>query len=213
MSPSPAPPVQPLPRLSDGRVNPPAVTPAAVTRGFPPDRLADVERVWGPARAAVGAAAIAAGIRLDHDHWRWTDKDGRARAGEALLVAVEAAGEVQGLMALKTALQPSRLIPNRWVLYVDYVESAPWNLTVPGVQGKRYDGVGYLLIGEAVRASVGRAAGGRVGLHSLPQTEPFYETKCRMTRVGPDPGYYGLVYFEYADGVAAEWLTDVGLSA
>jgi hypothetical protein len=213
VNPPTTPPVQPPPRLGDARANPPAAIPAAVVRGFPAAQLADVERAWEPARDALAVAARAAGVALEHAHWLWTRKDASTRAGDHLLVAVEAAGAVQGLMAVTTALRPSRLEPGRWALYVDSVESAPWNLTVRGVQAKRYEGVGCLLLGEAVRPSVGRAAGGRVGLHSPPQTEGFYEAKCRMTRLGPDPGYHDPVYFEYDAGAAADWLTDVGLSA
>ncbi|MBX9627105.1 MAG: hypothetical protein K2X82_25105 [Gemmataceae bacterium] len=213
MSPSPAPPKQPPPRLVDGRANPPAPVPAAVVRGLPPDRLGDVERAWEPARDALAVAARAAGVPLEHDHWRWTRKDPAVRADDLLLVAVEAGGEVQGLMAVQATLRPAVRTPGRWVLYVDYIEAAPWNLKVPGVQTRRYKAVGTLLIGEAVRLSMGRAAGGRIGLHSLPGVEGFYEGECGMTRVGPDPLYHDLVYFEYPDGVAAEWLTARGLSA
>jgi hypothetical protein len=59
--------------------------------------------------------------------------------------------------------------------------------------------------------SLGATAGGRVGLHSLPQAEDFY-SRCGMTRIGPDPSDNDLVYFEYHDGVAAARLTAMGLS-
>lgn len=99
------------------------------------------------------------------------------------------------------------------MVYADFVEVAPWNLSVPGVQDRRYAGAGTVLVAEAVRLAVGRAAGGRVGLHSLPGVEGFYERRCRMTRLGPDSAYHDLVYFEYPDDVSAGWLTDVGYSA
>ncbi|VTR96316.1 Uncharacterized protein OS=Methylomonas sp. FJG1 GN=JT25_10440 PE=4 SV=1 [Gemmata massiliana] len=59
--------------------------------------------------------------------------------------------------------------------------------------------------------SIGATACGRVGLHSLPQAEDFYN-RCGMTRIGPDPHYYDLVYFEYPDGVAGAQLTAMRLS-
>jgi hypothetical protein len=94
------------------------------------------------------------------------------------------------------------------VVYVDYVESAPWNLKgyadVP-----RFLGVGTILIAEAIRLSLEMGLEGRVGLHSLPQAEAFY-AKCQMTRVGPDPAYYELTYFEYASQQATAWLTATG---
>jgi hypothetical protein len=33
-----------------------------------------------------------------------------------------------------------------------------------------------------------------------------------MTRIGPDPNYYDLMYFEYSDGMAAARLTAMRLS-
>lgn len=191
---------------------PAAELPVAVTRNFPTARLADVERTWGPARVLLGAAAAAANVVLEHGHWDWGNKAGYYRPGWHCLVAVEAEGEVQGLMAAETLLRPSRLAPGGWVVYVDYVEAAPWNLAVQGVQDPRYGGVGRLLVGEAVRMSTGRTAAGRVGLHSLPRAEDFYRG-CRMTDLGPDPAYNDLVYFEYPAAVTAGWLTDRRFSA
>ncbi len=120
-------------------------------------------------------------------------------------------------MAVENFLRPSQLAPPSWVLYVDYVEVAPWNYRVPqnrgvaAVREPRFRGVGALLLGEAIRMSLGATAGGRVGLHSLPQAEDFY-SHCGMKRIGPDPNYYDLVYFEYPDGVAGAQLTAMRLS-
>lgn len=122
-------------------------------------------------------------------------------------------------MALETKLRPSALDPTNWVVYVDFVEAAPWNRREPPdrnqhtIQSPRFTGVGTLLIAEAIRASMGRGANGRIGLHSLPAAEDFYASRCKMTRLGSDPNYHGLAYFEYPEGVAAPWLTDVGFSA
>jgi hypothetical protein len=44
-----------------------------------------------------------------------------------MLVAVECDGEVQGIMAVLRIPQPARLGDGQ-VVYVDYLESAPWNL-------------------------------------------------------------------------------------
>ncbi len=81
------------------------------------------------------------------------------------------------------------------MLYVDYIEVAPWNL-----RGKlfapRFTGTGSLLIGEAAMFSFEQGWRGRVGLHSLPQAEEFYSRICQMTDCGRDSGYYELKYFE-----------------
>lgn len=223
MNPTPAapPPVIPPPWLEDRRPGAPAdpLVPASVVRGFPHARLGDVERTWGPARDALAAAARAAGYELENGHWDWRNKVRFYRPGHHCLVAVECEGDVQGLMAVQTSLRPSQLSPGHWILYVDFVEAAPWNRrepprrTTPAIQEPRFGGVGTLLIGEAIRLSVGPSANGRVGLHALPSAEGFYANHCGMTRVGPDPDYHDLVYFEYPDGVAAAWLAQVGLSA
>jgi hypothetical protein len=44
-----------------------------------------------------------------------------------MLVAIECEGEAQGIMALLRAPQPARFEDGH-VIYVDYLESAPWNL-------------------------------------------------------------------------------------
>ena len=67
-----------------------------------------------------------------------------------------------------------------------------------------------VLITEAVRLSLEMGLGGRVGLHSLPQAEGFYTHRCRMTRVGTDPHYYDLTYFEYTGQQATDWLAAIG---
>ena len=54
------------------------------------------------------------------------------------------------------------------------------------------------LMEAAVRFSLVEGFGGRVGLHSLPQSEPFYENVCRMTRGEIDQQYENLRWFELA---------------
>ncbi|WP_157368959.1 hypothetical protein [Zavarzinella formosa] len=124
-----------------------------------------------------------------------------------MLTAVWCEGQPQGLMAVKTFPEPSK-IGASGVLYVDYLETAPWNLGASA----RFAGIGTLLIAEAVFISLGRGLGGRVGLHSLPQAEPFYTNRCRMTSLGPDPGYYDLAYFEYTEQQAADFLSRIGMA-
>lgn len=124
-----------------------------------------------------------------------------------MLVAVELDGEVQGLMAILRLPRAARL-GNKHVVYVDYLESAPWNLK-GSPDPPRFLGVGTVLMAEAVRISTEEGFEGRVGLHSLPQAEAFYN-KCGMTRLGADPNYYDLVYFEYTGRNGTDWLTSIG---
>jgi len=208
-------------RLVDCRVDPPVYIPASITRGFPinSNSMDSIERLWGPARVELASAMSAAGEHLESQHWRWHNKALQYPPEWHCLVAIECEKQVQGLMALNTLLRPSILSPGGWVVYVDYVEKAPWNFRVPSNRNlpasktPRFAGIGPLLIAEAIRMSIGKTASGRVGLHALPEAESFYSSRCGMRRIGPDPLYHNLVYFEYPEGVASQWLTDTGFSA
>lgn len=54
--------------------------------------------------------------------------------------------------------------------------------------------------------SIDEKFAGRVGLHSLAQSKPFYSLACEMTTLGPDVSYGNLEYFELAAAKAAELL-------
>jgi len=56
----------------------------------------------------------------------------------------------------------------------------------------------------AARLSGDEGFSGRVGLHSLPQSRPFYTSVCEMQALGPDPSYHHLEYFELTAAKAAE---------
>jgi hypothetical protein len=125
-----------------------------------------------------------------------------------MLVAVECQGEVQGITAI---LRNPRRSPftGQPVVYVDYLETAPWNLKGSSIS-PRFIGVGTVLIAEAVRLSVETTLNGQVGLHSLPQAETFYQTRCRMTRFSQDASYHDLSYFEFVGQQRTEWLASIG---
>jgi hypothetical protein len=95
------------------------------------------------------------------------------------------------------------------VLYVDFLEVAPWNITAL-VPDPKFRGVGLRLMWAATRLSRERGHECRVGLHSLPQSESFYEGACRLTAVGQDPRYNGLMYYEFTAAGGAEYLRRVG---
>ena len=106
----------------------------------------------------------------------------------------------------KARLEPDRDLP---VLSVEFLETAPWNLPAI-VANPRFRGAGQRLLWAAVRFSRERGHNCRVGLHSLPQSESFYEVTCRLTAVGQDPRYNGLMYYEFTAADAAEYLRRVG---
>lgn len=184
-----------------------AVT-ADILLDFPTGEIDAVERTWAPARELLGAAKDDAGKQLESGHWDWRIKIDPNSAGRHRLIAIQCESEIQGLMALTAEPKVTERGP---VVYVDYIETAPWNQKLPG-QLARFQGVGTVLIAEAVRISIDSGYDGRVGLHALPQAEAFYASRCRMSSYGPDPTYDKLVYFEFSEAIATEFLFSVGRS-
>ena len=111
-------------------------------------------------------------------------------------------------MLTKTASYVSRLDKGKPLVYVDYLESAPWNWPIPVLsQAGEFRGVGAVLFFVAVKQSEQEGFHGRVGLHALPQAVPFYAGQsCRMTGLGNDPNKLGLPYFELSREEAAKTL-------
>ncbi len=101
----------------------------------------------------------------------------------------------QGLMIVDTS-RTSQMEPDRGkgLVYVDYVEVAPWNR--PGWQPHRvFRSVGTTFLRTAIQASILLGYEGRIGLHSLPQANSFY-AHMGMTNLGVDSAYQDLWYFE-----------------
>jgi hypothetical protein len=194
--------------LVDGRASERPVIEAQLYRDYPSSQLEVVESQWAEAREQAGAAGLAAGLApLEHSHRDWRTKADSVEGDRHMLVAVECAGEAQGVMAVMRTPRPGKLSAEQ-VVYVDYVESAPWNIKRAAVL-PRFLGVGTILIAEAVRLSLEMGLGGRVGLHSLPQAEAFCN-RCGMTRIGADADYYDLSYFEFTGKQAVDWLASIG---
>lgn len=111
---------------------------------------------------------------LQDAHWKWKEKhqDRTARA-EWESYSVECDGKTQGLMFIQTlgfAREKGQL--NKPIAYIDIISTAPWNRY--GFDGTpKYKGIGHLLLGAAVSLSMDEGFDGRVGLHSLPQSESW----------------------------------------
>ena len=163
-----------------------------------PKHLDDRERLWGP---------LLASSRATHSHWDWRGKVNLcARQLSLQAFAVECGGETQGLMLVDTTKRariPSQA--NKHLVYVELVESAPWNREPE----RRYKGVGIVLMAAAIQLSKDEGNGGRIGLHSLLQVEDFYRSVCGMTDLGPDVSYdpEPLRYFEMTEAQAEEYLS------
>lgn len=105
-------------------------------------------------------------------------------------------GQTQGLMMVSAKPHDCRLREQfgQRLLDVEFIETAPWNFDGYVGEQKRFGGVGHGFLRYAVSKSIELGYGGRFGLHSLRQSEPFY--RKYMTDCGPDFEYDGLFYFE-----------------
>jgi hypothetical protein len=142
-------------------------------------------------------------------HWNWRAKISQVQdllGFQGFSVVCE--GLTQGLMRVDLS-QFARLPGDagKPLVFVDYLEAAPWNRPELG-QIQRYKGVGTALISAAVKFSVDEGFKGRIGLHSLPQSETFYRDRCGMIDLGSDSAHQNLKYFEMTPAQASAFLAD-----
>lgn len=168
------------------------------------DRVIAAETSWAPFRSQAGEDA-------EHAHWDWRLKVGLLTRPGYRCLGVECDGDMQGMAIVCDTGKRARLEPDRGqpLVYIDFLESAPWN-NPEIVPDPRLRGAGQRLIWAAIRLSRERGYHCRVGLHSLPQSESYYEQTCRFTAVGQDPRYNGLMYYEFTAADAAEFLRRLG---
>lgn len=172
------------------------------------ERILQAEAAWGPVRVAALQRLLADGCPEEqlpeHSHWDWSRKIGRLRVLTYRCLGVECEGQMQGMMMVALAGYTARLPPDEGqpLLYIDFLETAPWNFQ-PLAGEPRFRIVGRRLFEAAVRLSSTRDCDGRIGLHALSQAEPFYRGKCQMTTLGPDPNYSQLAYYELSREQAA----------
>lgn len=187
---------------------------ATLRSGLTADVLFDVEQAWGPFRRRAVKRLLNSGYPPDQipTHWAW-DWGKKSRKLDYLAYrcyGVECEDRTEGLMmvALAGPQARARMEPDagKPQVYVDYLESAPWNVR-PLVDAPVYAGIGMVLMRVAVQASHEEGFRGRVGLHALPQAEDFYREKCGMQYGGRDPAYEGLPYYEMSTEAAKRFVT------
>jgi hypothetical protein len=125
--------------------------------------------------------------------------------------AVECEQKTQGMMILKVGGERSRVEPDRKIVYVHSLATAPWNRS-PLVQAELsssadpsgFRSVGRVLLQFAQFRSISLGYEGLVGLHSLPTAEEFYR-RMQMIDGGTDAEKDHLRYFEwYRPSVVSE---------
>jgi hypothetical protein len=96
------------------------------------------------------------------------------------------------------------------LVYIDLIESAPWNRPELLFQPVKFKGVGTIMMRAAIQLSLNEEFKGRIGLHALPQSEKWYREKCGMTDMGIDQQVQGLRYFEMTAQQAAAFIAQGG---
>ena len=158
--------------------------------------LRDYETLWRPWLEATKSAHLEL-PRQESAHWEWRKKmDSFGGMLGFPSFAIEANGETQGLMILNL-LESCRLPcqKNKPLVYIEFLETATWN-RVTLTKKPRFKRVGPVLVNVAIQVSIQEEFEGRIGLHSLPQSDAWYRDKCRMEDLGPDKHKQDLRYFE-----------------
>jgi hypothetical protein len=179
------------------------------------DQIEEAESQWKPVRAEAIERLLDMGktpeevTRLvQHAHWDWSRKAGKL-LDDLLSIrcfAIERKGQWQGLAMLELAAHFSQIPPDRGkpLVYVDFLETAPWNLASL-VDEPKYGLIGIRMIEAAIRLSKEEGFHGRVGLLALPQAEDFYEKSCGMKRV-QEAGRHGMAWYELTREDASAFL-------
>jgi hypothetical protein len=146
--------------------------------------------------------------RDEHGGWNWAVKQ-KAYSGEKnnRIFAIKYRGHLQGLMMIGTDGFITRSGPARGdsLAYIHYIQTAPWNLKQ--IENRiRYGWIGIAFLRIAIEVSSDAGYNGRIGLHSLPQSERFY-LKFQITDHGVDKQCLErLRYFEMTSSQAEKFL-------
>jgi hypothetical protein len=134
-------------------------------------------------------------------HWDWNKKSSLHVGAVHKFLALKYAGEVEGMAELslipRFSKNPATL--GQPVLYVEYLETAPWNQKAYAGRNRRFLGVGTCLITIATEESYRCGCEGRLALHSLDEARSFYMDQG-FINLGFDP-IETLDYFELHDVV------------
>jgi hypothetical protein len=140
-------------------------------------------------------------------HWKWRDKAAYIEGQLAYQsFSITCEGQTQGLMILSEGNGHLDTQKGHALTYVDMIAAAPWNRASFKKHKTRFTGVGSVLINVAIQVSIDCGFEGRIGLHSLKQSEKWYRDHCGMTDIGIDQHKQGLRYFEMTPAQAKTFI-------
>lgn len=178
------------------------------------DQMAEAEAQWKPVRNAAvkqlrssGKAESDVRAIIQHGHWDWVKKAKNVIAMSLTFrcFGIKLKDKWQGLATVDLGTHRAEVEPDRGkpIVYVEFLESAPWNLETM-VDDPQYGLIGKRLVEAAIHMSIAEEFRGRVGLLALPQAEGFYE-KCGMIRV-ESARRHGMSWFEMTQEGANEFI-------
>lgn len=172
----------------------------------------ETQSAWRPILRAAARTLRERGEPLPHyKHWDWTRKASALGRLDVTFFGVKCMGHLQGLLKADTGTLNRCRIPEQLgheLVYVDYVETAPWNIPeYMEALGRQalFSRVGARLLQAAVLLSIESELQGRIGLHSLPDAEDFYR-HIGMSPTETDENKEDLLWFEFTPGAAKEFL-------
>lgn len=184
--------------------------PGQVVREIDDENISNFEQHWRPLlegrRADFKNPQAAGAGNVQDSHWDWVGKAQSARRAMGQeTFAVECDGHTQGLM-LVDLTHFARVDPHkgRELVYIELLASAPWNRHLT-VADPKYKGTGRILLATAISLSVDEGFEGRIGLHSLPQSESWYRQEGGFTDVEFDH-VKKMRYFEMTAAQAAAFV-------
>ncbi len=173
--------------------------------------LLDIEDQWAASRHDMKKKLRAARVPLhlwpQSLHWNWAHKSLSLSFGDPddhRVMAIRRQTFWEAAMVTLCKGHHARLASGAGgpLVYVDYLEVAPWNWPVPQVgQLRKYRAVGANMLRPAIEQSYAKGWDGRVGLHALPQATSFYESQG-FAFVANDPEKQNLPYFELSAAAA-----------
>ncbi len=147
--------------------------------GFDEANLSDYVAHWKP---------IHQQNKAEDGHWDWSEKAAIVAANPLIhdIFVLECGGRTQGFMitckggekCISRHPEHKRAV----MIYIERIATAPWNRPEL-VKNPTYKGAGRMLLGAAVSQSIEEEMCGRVGLHSLPGSEQFYQNKAENPKV------------------------------